>query len=108
MWAQSYPRVVWRFVMAKLRIGGFDESTTPRALKRLFERFGDVKEVSIHLGRTPFSVYALIEMPYEAADVAQRQMDRQRWRGQFLYVEWATRSRGGWLSPEWTPPKPPE
>jgi RNA recognition motif. (a.k.a. RRM, RBD, or RNP domain) len=89
--------------MSKLRIRGFDESTTPRALKRLFDRFGDVREVSIHLGQTPGHVYALLEMPYEAADIAQRQMDRQRWRGEVLYVEWATRSRGAWLSPEWGP-----
>jgi hypothetical protein len=64
--------------MAKLRIGGFDESTTPRALNRLFDRFGDVGEVSIHLGQTPGHVYALLEMPYEAADLAQRRMDGQQ------------------------------
>jgi RNA recognition motif-containing protein len=94
--------------MSKLRILGLDESTTPRELKRLFEEFGDVAEVSIHFGKGLFSAYALVEMPYEAANVAQCRLDRQRWHGQFIYVRWATRSRGGWLSPDWTPPKPQE
>lgn len=87
--------------MSKLVIGGFDESTTPRDLKRLFEGFGNVAEVSIHMGRRPGHIYALLEMPYADADVAQRQMDHRRWRGQSLSVSWATRSPGRfWLSPE--------
>ena len=95
--------------MSKLLIGGFAESTTPRDLKRLFEGFGNVAEVSIHMGRTLGHIYALLEMPYADADVAQRQMDHRRWRGQFLSVSWATRSPGRfWLSPEWTPPKRPK
>jgi RNA recognition motif-containing protein len=94
--------------MSKLRIGGLDESTTPRDLKRLFDRFGAVTEVSVHMGRTPFGVYALLEMPYEAADLAQHRMDGKAWRGQLLSVVWATRSWGRWLSPEWVPPKQTE
>ena len=96
------------FVVSKLRIGGLDESTTPRELKRLFDQFGDVGEVSIHLARKAFHAYALLEMPYAAADLAQRRMDGQKWHGQRLHVEWATRSWGGWLSPEWVPPKQTE
>jgi hypothetical protein len=94
--------------MAKLRICGLDESTAPRELKRLFDRFGDVEEVSIHLSQKALHAYALLEMSYAAADVAQGQLDDQWWRGQHLRVEWANRSRGGWLSPEWTPPKRPK
>ena len=89
--------------MSKLRVDYVGEDTSPLDLKKLFERFGKVEEVSIHMGGS--LVYGLVEMPYEDAVRAKDRIDDLRWRGRELKVGMANRSRMRFLSPEWKPPK---
>jgi RNA recognition motif-containing protein len=95
--------------MSKLRVDYIGEDTSPRDLKKLFEEFGEVEEVSIHVGGS--LVYGLVEMSYEDAEKAmvclrhRTRIEGWCWRGRRLDVGMANRSRMRFLSPGWKPPK---
>lgn len=92
--------------MATLRINQIEDDMSPRQLRELLERFGEVGGVSIHAGDG--LVYGLAEMSREdvyeviaAVDEAEwhvqwQQMERRQPGSKFT-AEFADRSAGPWL-----------
>jgi hypothetical protein len=101
-------RVVIKEAMSLVRINDIEDDVSPRQLRKILKRFGEVGNISVHAGGN--LVYGLAEMRHDDAVELFKALEEDRWQrgrghgvGPVFTAEMANPSKKPWLSHEWRP-----